>query len=153
MGFQRWPSTWSILVRMPEILQQPTVRAGDSHQAISRRDILKWGIASPVLLAALAPSMRELVYMVVAMFYDSGDDMHLLVELAFEYRNLVWVFPIAFAAFTIHALQKPLVFQHHLIRAVRYMKIVVAVSVLCSLVIWTFFEWTKSFVIGSCLCV
>jgi hypothetical protein len=66
--------------------------------------------------------------------------------LVIEYNSLVWIFPIALVAFSIHALQKPLVFQHYLIRAVRYMKIVVAVSVLCLLVIWTFFEWTRSFV-------
>jgi hypothetical protein len=138
MGFQRWPSTWSILVRMPEILQQPTVRAGDSHQAISRRDILKWGIASSVLLAALTRSVQLLVETLVLMFYGFDDDVDLLAELVLEYSSLVWIFPIAFAAFTIHALRKPVVFQHFQIRAVRYMKIVVAVSVPCLVVIWTF---------------
>ena len=114
MGFQRRPSACSILARMPEFLRQSAVRAADSHQAISRRDILKWGIASSVLLAALARSVQPLLDQLAWQFFDIGAyfgtdvPMHLeLIVLMLEYNVLVWVLPLPFAAVTIHALRKP----------------------------------------------
>ena len=132
---------------MPKFLRQPTAQARDSHQAISRRDILKWGIASSVLLAALARTAQLLLGEFASLLEDLAEDHPTLVFLVIEYNSLVWIFPIAFAAFAIHALRKPVVFQHYQIRAVRYMKIVVAVSVPCLVLIWTFIVWIQQFVI------
>ncbi len=121
---------------MPESLQQPTVRAGDSQQAISRRDILKWGIASSVLLAALAYSVQPLLEMFVLRSLNAADyfgtdlPMHLeLIILMLEYNVLVWVLPLPFAAVTINALRKPEDSHLSRARAVRWMKIAVKLSV------------------------
>ncbi len=145
MGFQHRPSACSILVRMPEFLRQSAVRAADSHQAISRRDILKWGIASSVLLAALARSVQPLLDQLAWQFFDIGAyfgtdlPMHLeLIILMLEYNVLVWVLPLPFAAVTIHALRKPEDSHLSQARAVRCMKISVKFSALCLMVVVTF---------------
>jgi hypothetical protein len=138
---------------MPDFLRQPTVQARDSHQAISRRDILKWGIASSVLLAALTRSVQLLIDQLAWQFFDAaayfGTDLPMHLVLMLEYNGLVWVFPVAFAAITIHALRKPVDSQHYQDRAVRCMKIVVKFSALCLVVIWTFLVLNPPVAIGG----